>query len=123
MRQERELQQKDNCNGHDMKLSNFLTIILLLVVITNSAAQSGVDNSTVSQKWVEGALNAALCEKPPCKPQSIANIVGPMRTEQEWRKLAEGGDEMAQSQQCSAHGFKNDVAPRLLSKDCILVQK
>jgi len=62
-----------------------------------------------SRQWAEGALNAALCEKPPCSHQSIENMVGPERTEIEWRRLAENGDKKAQSEQCGAHGFHNDV--------------
>lgn len=86
--------------------------LLSLLVFLSYALTKGFDprkQQEASQKWAMGALNAALCEKPPCQPEAIAKIMGPMRTEQEWRKLAESGDEAAQSQQCSAHGFKNDV--------------
>jgi hypothetical protein len=46
----------------------------------------------------------------------LASIVGPMRTEDEWKHFAENGDQIAQSEQCSAHGFKNDVDPYYYQK-------
>lgn len=72
--------------------------------------------SMTSEQWVHDALNAAYCEKQPCSPQSIESLVGPMRTEQEWRRLAESGDETAQSEQCSVHGTGNDIDPEYHQK-------
>ena len=39
-----------------------------------------------------------------------------MRTEKEWRKFAENGDQAAQSEQCATHGFKKDVDPEYYQK-------
>ena len=41
--------------------------------------------------------------------EKIEHVVGPMRTDKEWGELAEAGDQAAQSEQCSMHGFRKDV--------------
>lgn len=78
--------------------------------------QIQVRNAKLSEQWVHGAVNAALCEKQPCPSKSLEELVGPMRSEIEWRKLAENGDSSAQSQQCSTHGFEKDVDPEYYQK-------
>jgi hypothetical protein len=46
----------------------------------------------------------------------IERLIGPMRTDSEWRNLAENGDPTAQSTECALHGFKNDVDPAYYQK-------
>jgi hypothetical protein len=95
-----------------MKPSVLLSAVFILMGVSCSSAQTSMN----SEQWANKAANAALCDNPPCSSLDIAKLIGPMRTEQEWRKLAEEGDKAAQSQQCSAHGFKNDVEPDYYAK-------
>ena len=97
-----------------MRILVYLSATLFFAYL--GTALAGSENAMTSEQWATGALNAALCDKPPCSPQSLESLIGPMRTEQEWRTLAEQGDSKAQSQQCSAHGFKNDVDPQYYRK-------
>lgn len=95
-----------------MKLANVVLFAILLLPSIAACAQSPpTQKGMTSEQWAAGAVNAALCEKPPCSARSIEEIFGPMRTDNEWKLLAEKGDRQAQSQQCGSHGIKKDVAP------------
>ena len=85
---------------------NFKVIILLSLLLTG--CQPAPERITMTKKdFINGALTATFCEKPPCKKRTAQEIFGPARTENEWRTLAANGDKAAQRQQCEKTSSRN----------------
>jgi hypothetical protein len=103
-------------NGHEWTRIKLLFAFCCGTVLVFAACFSSLalaEQAMTSEQWAAGAVGAAFCEKPPCRPfkslKDLEALMGPMKTDKEWRQLAESGDERAQATQCNMHGFKKDV--------------
>lgn len=96
-----------------MKKNHVLVAIAVLILAVVFFADNNdyrlVNGTFKAKQWTEKRFDNPLCEKPPCAKESLADIMGPMRSDEEWRRFAEQGEKKAQDQQCSSHGNKADV--------------